>query len=325
MVAVPTQVTRHGLLVVKILHLSDTTLSGSPYRTSKLYNKYTDNEARHMVWQRNIFNRVFTCDLVGEELSQDERQEWLDWADIIHYHNRWKRQNIFKFHKAPNKPSVIQMHSPREEEKHLEELDSGIPIAVIAQYHVRQWPELKFIVPNVVDIYDPSHMPKAVRPARRAPVISYAPSSPNGRGWNNKSYNTVHAILKKMWYDRWIDYQRIIGKPHEVCLKMKQQADIGIDEVSTGSYHLSSLEYLSMGVACIGRLDEQTEKVIKDITGADWLPWAQCTEAQFNGKMISLVQGTPFIEIGKRSREWMETYWAPEKLCKIYTDMYSSL
>ena len=311
---------------MKILHLSDTTLSGAPHRLSETYNKYSGHESRHIVWHPVIHTRVFPTDMIGSQMEKEEIEGWLEWADVIHYHNRWKRQEIFTRWKLdpPEKPSLIQIHSPRESEDFSEELESGLPIAVIAQYHTRQWPEKRFIVPNVVDIHDPSHM-IVERPARKIPIVSYAPSNAVCRGWDDKSYTVVAPIAKRLSLNNEILYQRIINMPHTDCLKLKQIADIGIDEVSTGSYHMSSLEYLSMGVACIGRLDEDCERVVKDLTGADWLPWVMSSPVKFKSDLSVLVRTRSYIEIGKRSREWMEKYWNPEDVCNYYTSVYESL
>ena len=311
---------------MKVLHLSDTTLSGAPYRLSQAYSKYSGHEARHIVWHPVIHTRVFPTDLIGSQMKKTELKKWLEWADVIHYHNRWQRQEIFQHLKIkpPKKPSVIQIHSPRDSEDFSQEVESGIPLAVIAQYHVRQWPEKRFIVPNVVDIYDDLHSP-VERPVRRIPIVSYAPSNAVCRGWDDKSYTVVAPIAKRLSLNNEIIYQRILNMPHTECLKLKQMADIGIDEVSTGSYHMSSLEYLSMGVACIGRLDSECERVVKDLTGADWLPWLMSDPQRFKVDLSTMVRTRSYIDIGKRSREWMEKYWNPKDTCEYWTKVYESL
>lgn len=313
---------------MKILHLSDTTLSGAPHRLAQAFTKYSNgkHEARHLVWHPVVFDRIFPYDLCSQHMTREEIQKWFDWADVIHYHNRYKRQEIFKKNKLapPKKPSIIQIHSPRASENFTEEIESGIPIAVIAQYHVREWPELSYVVPNVVDIYDHLHMPTE-KPKRLQPIVSYAPSNTICTGWDNKSYGTVSPVLKRMYMNREIQYQRITKVPFLECLKLKQNADIGIDEVSTGSYHMSSLEYLSMGVATIGNIDEQCERVLKDLTGASWLPWVQSSEKNFHKDIMMLVRNKTYFEIGEKSRAWMEEYWKPESIRDFFIELYKRL
>lgn len=266
--------------------------------------------------------------MVGQLMRREEICSWLGWADIVHYHNRWSRQQIFQKHNIspPDKPSVIQMHSPKKSEDFRPELESGIPIAVIAQYHVRQWPELSFIVPNVVDIWDPRyHRTEKIEESSDRPVVSYAPSNWNAKGWDDKGYGVVAPHLKKLYFNHQIDYQVIVKKTHEETMALKRLADIGIDEVVTGSYHLSSLEYLSLGVACFSYIDDLTEKAIKDVCGCKDLPWVVAHRHTFKAKFNDILRRGVWQEIGQESRKWMEEYWSPEHLYRCYKDMYRGI
>lgn len=313
---------------LNVLHLSDTTLSGSPVRISKLLNKYsTTCRSRHLVWQPIIGTRVFETDLVSSRMTREELLDKIEWADIIHYHNRYARQEIFKFLEIapPNKPSVIQIHSPRQSENFSDEVNSGIPLAVVAQYHPRQWPEASFIVPNVVDILDPAYMPIEKPQVERLPIVSYAPSNTNQRGWDDKGYSLVAPTLKRLKISGRIYYQLIVDTPHEMTLKLKQSADIGIDEIATGSYHLSSLEYMSMGVPCFANLDGYTKQVVRDLTGCDELPWVAASKDNFLPNLHFLLENKSWQEYGAKARQWMETYWNPSILVGNYEEMYREL
>jgi len=316
---IPTKTFKSNIRVkisMKILHLSETTLSGSPYRISKLIDRYTVHESRHIVWKRKILNRVFPVDLVGEELNIDELKIMLDWADVIVYHNIYKKQSIFQNLPIPNKPSVIQIHSPREwfDDKAVDE--SGLPVAVIAQFHVREWPKHSFIVPNVVDINE--YVP--IKKDNPLPIVSFAPSSGNGKGPNNKGYGIIVPHLRKT---SGIMFQKIFNKPYLECMQMKTYADIGIDDIYTGSYHLSTLEYLQLGVATICYTDEQTEKVVKDLTGCSELPWIHCGPRNIASPLTKALRS--YKELGVIARKWMEKYWSPEILCNHYTEMFKKL
>lgn len=314
---------------LKVLHLSDTPLSGSPIRISALLAKYGGIESRHMVWREKLGYREYGADISGKVQSHQYLHYLIyEWADVLHFHNRWKRQEIFKALKCepPKKPSVIQIHSPRDSEDFSEEVKSGIPLAVIAQYHVRQWPELRFIVPNVVDIYHKDYVStKEPRPLPYMPTVSYAPSNTNMPGWNDKSYGVVAPVLKRMRIAGTVDYQLICKAPFDDVMIKKKQADIGIDEVSTGSYHLSSLEYLSLGVGCFANIDPLTEKAIKDVTGATTIPWIRATKDNFERVLRNILKDQSWPEIGVASRVWMEEYWNPNLLCSHYLKMYESL
>lgn len=312
---------------MNILHLSDTTLSGSPIRICQLLNKYTKHEARHITWKPTVFGwRKFDLDMVGSDMTKEDIGYWIyEWADIIHYHNRWKRQEIFQSwgFELPVQPGVIQMHSPRDSEDFREEVFSKVPIAVVAQYQVRQWPELRFIVPNVVDVNDGYHKRNKLHD-RHVPVVSYAPTNCNNRGWNDKGYWLAGPFLKRLKYKGTITYQLLYQKPHKEVLELKELADIGIDDIITGSYHLSSLEYLSMDIPCFNYIDEKTERVVKDLTGAKTLPWMQVNKSSFKSELMKFIQSKEWRD-KQGCRKWMKKYWSPKFLCKKYTDMYKEL
>lgn len=318
---------------MRILHLSSTPLSGSPIRISALLSKYGGVESRHIVWRDKLGYRDFGYDIAGSKaMLETLRYMIYEWADVLHFHNRWKRQEVFKAlgSPPPSKPSVIQIHSPKDSEDFSEEVRSGIPIAVIAQYHVRQWPEHRYLLPNVVDIYHKDYLPayegrKLNFAITGRPVVSYAPSNTTLTGWNDKSYGSVAPVLKRMRLSGQITYQLLQQMPFDLVMEAKKMADLGIDEISTGSYHLSSLEYLSLGAACFANIDELTEKAIKDVTGAVALPWVKADKDSFERVLRTILKEKIWTTLGEDSRLWMEKYWDPHKLCEHYTNMYKDL
>lgn len=317
---------------MRILHLSSTPLSGSPIRISNLLGKYAEGiESRHICWNEKIGYRIYDTDIIGRLTPPEElRYRLYEWATHIHYHNRWARQEIFKAvgYPPPDIPSVIQIHSPRDSEDFREEVVSEIPLAIIAQYHPRQWPEKSFIVPNVVDILDASYTPipgEVLKKLHMPPVISYAPSNTNGTGWNDKSYGHVNPVLKRMRLAGEIGYDLIQKAPFSEVMPRKKLASLGVEEVSNGTYHLSALEYLAVGVGCICYIDPLTEKVVKDLTGAEELPFIHATKESFERVVRGLLKSGDFDLEGVKARLWMEKYWSPEVLVEHYRKMYEKL
>jgi len=313
---------------MNVLHISDTTLSGAPYRLACAQNKYSDLKAKHLVWKAKIFDRVFPTDLVGEDMSAQDLRKWWDWADIIHWHNRRTRSVFFKKTQIDinKKPSVFQIHSPRNSEDFDSDINAEVPLLIIAQYHPREWPDKPHkIVPNIIDIHDELLTPPP-KTNRTIPIVTYAPSNVTAKGWDDKGYTEISPTLKKLKLARKIDYRLIIKKTYEDAMKLKRLSDIGIDECKTGSYHLSSLEYLSMGVATICYIDKQTEKVVKDITGCPDLPWVNCNAAGFQQTLTSLINNMEKTsEYGLNARKWMQVFWNPAILCTHYISIYEAL
>lgn len=314
---------------MRVLHISSTPLSGAVLRLSALLNKYSDIESKTLIWRNTVGFRYYgESDYSSSEPCEVYEQLIYEWADILHFHNHWKRHEVFKLlgKDPPKKPSVIQMHSPRETENFDVELKSGIPIACPAQYHPRVYPECKFIVPNVVDIYDPLYM-RDKMPEGGPPIVSYSPSNTNARGWNDKSYGVVAPVLKRMALKGEINFQLIQKKPFDEVMFLKRQAWVGIDEITSGSYHLSTLEYLSLGVPCIVGVDDACNKVVKDLTGCETLPWIKVSHDNFERIVKGLLTDKDGLVLcALKSREWMEAHWSPEKLCSIYKiSMYEKL
>jgi len=313
---------------LRVLHLSDTTLSGSPIRIVDLINKHSEKfEARHLVWNPTTGFRTFQTDLIGTDMDASQLHHWVHaYPDIIHFHNRWQRQEVFKVVRMPERPSVIQIHSPRFGQERFEaEANSGVPIAIIAQQHPAQWPEASYVVPNVVDITSPEYL-RATPPLRTIPVVSYAPSNVVCKGMDNKGYNLVMPTLKRLKFANKIYLQLITQKPHNQVMELKRGADIGIDEIVTGGFHLSSLEYLALGVPCFANLDKATTDVVKKVTGCvGKLPWLKATPESFERELCKIIAAKSWQELGRKSREWMSKYWSPQALLPHYESMYADL
>ena len=122
-----------------------------------------------------------------------------------------------------------------------------------------------------------------------------------------------------------IVYEYIIKKPFLDAMAVKRRCNIGIDEFVTGSYHMSSLEFLATGCATIAQLDEKTQACIKQVTGASELPWINIKPHEFESTMNSLISSGSHVEIGKESRKWMERYYNPAFLVDIFNEMYEKI
>lgn len=317
---------------MKVLHVSDTPLSGAPQRLSKALNRYTDIESKHIAWKNKTATKEFPVEFVGAILTMDELKAMWGWADIIHWHNRIGKTAFLQCTKFDPKlkKGVLQIHSPRESEDFSDALSYKLPLLIIGQYHPRQWPELTHIVPNIVDIWDENHKahPQDVedRYTSYLPSVSYAPSSTNGRGWDDKGYSVTSPILKRLSLERKIHYNLIHGRPHNVAMRMKAKSLIGIDEIITGSYHMSSLEYLSLGIACIANIDPKTEAVIKSLTSAEEIPWVKTNKTDFAGCINHLIKDRDLARsIGIKSRTWMEQFWDPKIMTARYKHIYEQL
>lgn len=325
---------------MKVLHLSNTPLSNAPWNIWRCQELYSTAKPTLILGKKAAYTRQHARGTLWSQYDREYLVEIFEKTDVIHFHNFMFSQSIFLAYPelveiAKKKPRLIQYHSPRvNEEASFEDTiaDKTIKHAVIAQYHVRVYPECEFVVPNMVPIYDQEYMPAPGKWNDSVPTVSYSPSNATGKGWDDKGYTEVTRSLAELERKYNFNKDIIIKTPYEQCIARKRWAHIGIDEFKTGSYHLSSLEYASMGCVVIGRIDRQTEdailKITKDITCLEDPLWYR-TEDEEHFKLnmdVLLKLSVPSLEImGSNSRKWMEKYWNPKQLVKKYEEVYRCL
>jgi hypothetical protein len=203
---------------------------------------------------------------------------------------------------------------------------------VVAQFQARQFPECE-VVPNAIPIDDPYHTPieKDIgTPAFRAkefnsiPRICYSPSNVKLKGWNNKGHDEVIMAMKNVKLPH--EFIVIHNKPFYECLKIKQSCDICIDEVVTGSYHMSSLEAMSQGLAVINNIDRECEETLHKWTnsGVGTHPFIKANPHTLANKIMELLMNRVKLrEAQAFSRSFMKTHWNTEKICKRFMEIYT--
>lgn len=259
-------------------------------------------------------------------------------ADVIHFHNFAFEQEIFRHYPeladiCRKKKCLIQYHSPRRSIENFETTISD-PFfkgrrAVVAQYQVRQYPEAEHIVPNVLPIFDERYMPLKAKPPLPA-LISYAPSNTNLREWDDKGFAITQAALRSIERKGRATAEIIINTPYQETLLKKKWADVGIDEVITGSYHLSFLEYMSMGVVAVARMDDITRAAMAMVVGHEAVSTLPAVvhvdQWTLEECLLSLVSNRAELRsAGQRCRAWMEAHWNPQVFVKYFEGIYAKL
>jgi hypothetical protein len=321
---------------MRILHLSNTPLSNAPANLVECLND-AGHEAKLYLHKKSNTNKTFVGGSLWTETPPGILEDEFKRAEVIHFHNYCWDLTIFKerpelLEIAKSKPALIQYHSPRHSTENFEAsiTDRSLKHAVIAQYHVRQYPECEFVVPNVIPIYNKMYTSFPGKWDDACPSISYAPSNINLKGWDDKGYNVTAPLLKRLERNSRCSADVIINTDYETCLLRKRGAHIGIDEVMTGSYHLSALEYLSMGCVTICHVDDPTCQAMKRIVGIEGMlhmPIIDATPSTLESTLLELLaSGKDHLkDIGEKSRNWMERYWNPSKHAQYFENIYRSL
>ena len=322
---------------MNILHLSASPLAGAPIKLASFLNKYTQTHNRSAISLPTSID--FGHDILvastrqkGREPIFHENEELIEEAkkaDIIHIHNYpplmpsspvWdiirKKKIVAQFH-SPPKISNSKYNALTLKLK----IDK---ILVIAQYHahVLNFPN-QIIVRNAIDIYDPILSPIIIK--NNPPIITFSPSNVSKeREWHYKSIEEINNLFRQIQED--FKCLFITNTPWQKCMKKRQIANIHIDEIHSGSYHLSSLEGLSQGKVVIANIAEWMEAIIKDVTGCDKIPWLICNESNIKKNIYRItLNQDKLLEIQRESRRWMEDYWNPQLIADDYLRVYNSL
>lgn len=322
---------------MKVLHLSNTPISNAPHNLAECQRKY-GIEASLLLHRYSNTNKNFVGNgTLWTVTPKEEIIARINDSDIIHFHNFAKEQLLFSTYPdlwglVEKKPRLIQYHSPRFSIESFETTiaDKTMKHAVIAQYHVREYPECEFIVPNVIPMYLKEYSPMMEKWDDLVPTVSYAPSNITLKGWDNKGFFITQPILQRLQAMNKANPDIMIGVAYKDCLSRKRWSHIGIDEVMTGSYHLSSLEYLSMGCVTIGNLDVQTKSALNSVDthlNGDALPWIEANQnnlmAAISGVISEGMQG--LRQRAEYNRGWMEKHWNPEVHVQRFKEIYAKL
>ena len=328
---------------MKILHFSKTPLAGSPIRICKALSLTDGVSARFVVLNEQGYGKhSFENDLVWKN-NQEEIIALADEADVLHLHNYVHLDaedfHPINFRKYWNEGKAIVRHfhsNPqlvsRMSGETLEEIQScPIPKLTLPQYHERYYPTAQ-LVPNIVfdnDAYNISEVRKDKKIR-----ICYSPSnfrSARSSRWDTKGYPETIKLLKciKKHAKKQgtpVDIDIIEKVSHAECLRRKALADIAIDDLVTGSYHMSTLESLILGSAVLTFTDQRVLKATQEVAGDDNFPALNVRLEEAEQVILELLKQPELIrQIGEESRQWMLDHWTPEKMAGVFLSHYKNL
>lgn len=318
---------------MKVVQFSKTPLAGAPIRIAQAVNSYTNVEVRHIDLKRW---GIYDSDHVHQE-NPEETLALAEAADIIHLYNyvhldcsdfapvnfrelqRRGKQFIWHFESTPMlvaEVAGIPLDSI---------LNSSIPQLVIAQYPER-FLKNAMVVPNIIPQDAPTYS-VSTKPCT-ADVV-YCPTwtrSAWEARWDTKGMPETVKMLKRLESNHQARIQIYNGSPLNEVMKGKRAAKIILDEMITGSYHLSALEGLSCGKPTLSYLDHRTEYVLREISGSTNCPFINVRLEDAYEVLVHLLNHPEKVqEIGKASRQWIEQYWQDKLLAQRFADIYEQL
>jgi hypothetical protein len=313
---------------VRIVHFSTTRLAGAPIRLVRALQAHTEHEVRLVDSERW---GQFEHDIVFEE-SPEEAAELAAQADVIHLHNyldyssrdfapvdfeALRRQDKFFIRQFHSTPQTIATHKRIPVE---EVLACEIPSLVIPHCAERYYPRAR-VVPNIVPQNDPAYTPGAERDG-----ILFSPSVPTRawvERWNTKGAPETIEVLARVGRATGCTVTTIQGRPLTEVLEAKRRALVVVDDLVTGSYHLSGLEGLSAGRPVLSFLDARISLVLRVLSGSDANPFVNVRLEEAEGVLVDLVSEPERARaLGEDARAWIERYWRDSQLVEHFVEVY---
>ncbi|MEC4818824.1 MAG: hypothetical protein SAK29_36950 [Scytonema sp. PMC 1069.18] len=318
---------------LRIVHFSKTPLAGGPYRLVRLLQKHTNYNVRLVDLERW---GQYPHDVVHSE-TPEETLDLVEKADIIHFHNYLDynskdfvsvdfnslRQKgtafVRQFRSEPNLVANVMGISVSEL------LASPIPSIVIAQYPERFYPAAR-VVPNAIPTEDPEYCPTF---EELSTDILFSPTksiSAWQERWNTKGAPETIEIMQQVARLTGCTTKVISGRPLAEVLSEKRKAQIILDDLVTGSYHISGVEAMCLGKAVLSYLDSRTELLLQELTGSKICPFINVRlEDAREVLMYLLKHPEEAVSIGKAGREWIDLYWCERMIVQHYVDVYEKL
>lgn len=309
---------------MNIVHFSLTPLAGAPITLVKLLRRYTKFNVR-LVNLKDSGN--FEYDLIWSRQKNEVLRE-VQKADIIHLHNYLDldssqfRPIDFRSLMKKGKRIIKQFHSSPDvvSRRMMKAQDNivvpEIPSLVIAQFQERYYPKSR-VVPNPVDLAEVID--------DQTNGIVYSPTNASSAyfdRWNTKAKPEILDMIRRTGFKATV----LTNQKHSKVIEAKQRAQIVVDELVTGSYHLSGLEGLMVGKPTLSYLDDRTRFVLSEVSGSNQCPFINVHFREAFVLIQRLMSDTELAkDIGYAGREWIETYWHPKDIIQRYIEVYNDL
>lgn len=320
---------------MNILHFAVTPLAGAPFRLTQAITAHTPHTAR-LVDIAHYGTEDFGHDVIFSE-NPEEACALAEWADVIHFHNYLEYDSqqfapidfhalrrkgvrfIRQFHSHPHLVAKVMCISP------VALLRQDIPAIVIGQFQERFYPDA-MVVPNPIPMYDAAYLPDASSPVHDVFLSPTRLLSGAADRWNTKGMPETLDVIRRACNATGATWKLMHKTPLKDVLAARRASRIVVDEMVTGSYHLSGLEGLSQGKPVLAWLDDRSQRILRYFSGSEECPFitARVTDAEAV-LMYLLEHPEEASTIGQQSRSWMERYWFPEKCLAHFSRAYSLL
>lgn len=312
---------------MKVVHVSISPVAGSAAYLVKAINEHSAIDAVLVSNSNGSYGdgRIFPKPDILNINSEAGNQAILE-ADIVHFHNIQPVHGYAT--KWTDKPLVFQYHTPGWSQPN-QVSKKAQRWCCVAQLHMVNYSDA-IPVPNVLPMSSPLY----------AEVLPYEDRASNGRLealWTPSNRNayagdpTSHSkgVPEAEDHIRGMDgvgFNVVLGQPIDKLVGLKKEARLGIDDIVTGGYHRSTLEFLAVGTPVICKLHPKCK---------EWLTsWGNGEGPPIIESDLSAIAETlgyfkdhedELIGISRASRLWMEKNWVESRTLEPYLVMYEEL
>jgi glycosyltransferase involved in cell wall biosynthesis len=312
---------------MKILMITTNDPAGVGINFTNAINRYTPHQCR-LITTEIRYNFYYQKDLHLPWLEDLEEVEYLlKHSEILHLHmgvTEETRLGPFKVGDFLKGKKVVHHH-------HGEPPFRANPLQYYIHHRIRKrqtivsTPDLLRImpeatwIPNPVPIFDIEYLPKASENGRVEVWVAHSPTRRELK--NTQEFIQVMDSLQGRY--PFVRPVMIENTQHTQCLRLKRGCDILFDHMQ-GYYGVSSLEGLSMGIPVIAGIDEWCRRKLLEFTGAPDIPWVIARDKEMLEQQLEHLVLDPDWrrQLGRSSREWMESYWTESRIANALIDFY---
>ncbi len=325
---------------MRVVHFAITPLAGAPLRLVRALNAHLPGCTARLVDLTRYGSEDFGQDVLFDE-TPDLARELAEQADILHFHNYLDLDSRhfapIDFRALADKGTLVlrQFHSEpglvagRMGITPAALLAQPIPALVVGQFQERCYPRAH-VVPNPLPIHDADHLPHD--PALHGPLRHDVFLSPTrlhsawADRWNTKARPEAEAAVRAACLPRGASWHLMHKTPLAQTLAAKRLSRIVVDDLVTGSCHLTGLEGLAQGKPVLAHLDTRCRRVLARMADTDACPFIDVRledAAHVLGHLLD--HPADAQEVGRAARAWMEAHWQPERIAAAYGAAYADL
>jgi hypothetical protein len=298
-------------------------------------NRYSEHTAR-VISYRTMYSHELEYDIEIPRIGEDWGEvEWiLKNTDIFHFHMLLDESyQLGPFHLkdfVKNAACLYHHHGTYDHQcflgqsaEYRERYERTGKQVLVSTPDLLEYLPMARWQPNLVPLRDHGFLPR--RDHFRADVPFRVVQAPT-RQWH-KNTEEFRSVCDELALDfDGFTYEILQGLSFRECLAQKRSAHASFDHMQ-GWFGIASLESLAQGIPTIAGLSDEVTRHIQRFTQGDELPWLRAQNADELKEVLRELyfDREKALEIGDRSRAFMEETWTEKQVLAPLLESYNLL